>query len=170
LMGGVWVWFGIEPETNDRSRDLFFFLGVVYVLIGLGLFRDKRWCRGVAMVAWIPVMWMFPIGTVLGFVAMMLLRNSREEREEFLKVVDATSAEDAARMLKEQAMSRFGIREDQLNVSLAGGLKISPGEINGFLADMEEDYGFCLADEVNVSTVSVQEMMAVLARQKGRGA
>jgi len=170
LMGGVWCWFGIEPETNDRSRDLFFFLGVVYVLIGLGLFRDKRWFRGVAMVAWIPVMWIFPIGTVLGFVAMMLLRNSRGEREKFLKVVDATSADDAARMLKEQSMGRFGIKEDQLNVSLAGGLRISPGEINGFLADMEEDYGFCLADEVNVSTVSVQEMMAVLARQKGRGA
>jgi hypothetical protein len=169
VMGGVWVWFGWEPGLDDRSAGLFGFLGVVYVLIGLALLRasEKRWVRGVAILAWLPLLRLVPIGTVLGIVAMRLLWTSRGEREAFVKVMNALSPAEAARILKEQAMSRFGIKEEQVGVSLVGELRFAPGEVNGFLDDLEEDYGFALADEVNASTASVKDMLDALARVRG---
>jgi hypothetical protein len=168
-IGGVMIWFEWNPWSSERTSWLFGFLGVLYVLIGLALLRasEKRWVRGVAILAWLPLLRLVPIGTVLGIVAMRLLWTSRGEREALVKVMNAVSPAEAARILKEQAMSRFGIKEEQVGVSLVGELRFAPGEVNGFLDDMEEDYGFALADEVNASTASVQDLLDALARVRG---
>ena len=73
--------------------------------------------------------------------------------------------DEAIRILKTEAMIRFGIREDQFGVSLARGLRFAPGEVDGFLEDLEVDHGISLRDEVDASRVSVQEMLEVVARR-----
>lgn len=168
LVGGAWLYFGIDPGMAPRDILLMKSLGSAYVLIGLATAFDKRPVRAVATIAWYPMLVLVPVGTVLGILALRLLKESPAERKEFLKGMKTIAPEEAIRILKEQAMSRFGIKEDQFGVSLSGTLRIAPGEINGFFDDMEEDYGFSLADGVNPSTASVQDMIDVLSRSTMR--
>ncbi|MEK7951688.1 hypothetical protein [Luteolibacter soli] len=170
LVGGAWLYFGIDERSKPADVMLMRCTGWAYVLIGVVAVSNKKWSRVVASLAWYPLLLLVPIGTVLGILALRLLKDAPGEREEFVKRMKAIPPEEAVRIVKEEALRRFGIREDQLGVSLVGGLRIAPGEVRGFLDDLEVDYGFSLAGEVNAGTASVREMMdAVLRGREGEG-
>ncbi|MCW1887862.1 hypothetical protein OKA04_24195 [Luteolibacter flavescens] len=69
--------------------------------------------------------------------------------------------EAAARVIRERAMERFGLKEADLGRSLVGEMNLPPGEVGGFVTEMDEEFGMKLEESVDVRTVSVEGMMKV---------
>jgi hypothetical protein len=186
MIGVSGVRDGYFPDAAERARyadpdhpywianrfvmPLFLGTGVMTLNVIWNLLR-RRWSRWVfwtgllaAFLTWIPFL-------ILNVVPVMLWISRRPGRFGAVPVSSAKSVEtmpvdEAIRILREEARLRFEIREEQFGVSLVGRLRIAPGEVNGFLYDLEADHGVSLVDEVDESTASVQDMIDVLARRK----
>lgn len=172
-------------RVHPDPRDVYW-LALRYVLpwcVVMGLvgvhavwnLARRRWSRAVfwsgllaALFSWVS----FGILNVVLVTLWMLKRPGRPGESEVrleAETVESIGVEEAMRILKVEAMNRFGIRENQFGASLARGLRIAPGEVSGFINDLEVDYGVSLEDEVDPSRASVQDMIEVLARRKGDG-
>ncbi len=107
----------------------------------------------------------FGIGSLILHFSGVRIRRI-PERESFHRAMRAISPEEATCVVRREAASRFGIKDDQFNLPLVGALGFAPAEVIGFIEDLETGYGFSLADKVSPSTASVQDLIGVLSRQK----
>lgn len=165
VMGVIWLYCGVALENKQPDITLMVTVGCSYLLSGLVAASNKPWCRNIAKIAWYPLLLLIPIGTVLGILALRILRDDPEEVRRFHESVKTLSPEEMASIVSREAISRFGIQETDFGDSLVGSLRISPGEVNGFIDDLEADYGFRLADKVRPSTTSVLDIINVLSKK-----
>ena len=153
-------------ETKPRDIALMNSLGGAYLLAGLIAAVNKPWSRGVARIAWFPLLLLVPIGTVLGILALRILRDDPVERQKFRKEMRSISAEEAARIVRQEAVGRFRLKDDQFDMPLVGSLRFAPGEVIEFIEDLETDYGFLPSAEVSPSLASAHDLIAAFTPKK----
>jgi hypothetical protein len=131
----------------------------------------RRWSRTVfwtglvaSILSWAP----FLILNVVTVILWILRRPGRfgAVAVDSASAVETRSVDELIRILKEEAMIRFEIGEGQFGLPLVGRLRVAPGEVNGFLYDLEADHGVSLVDEVDASSTSVQDMIDILASRR----
>lgn len=175
LAGCAWAYVSGTIVETGRTVDRIFgpclFIGGVMAFYVVWCLLRRRWSRGVfwmglavAFLTWAPF-WILNVVPVALWIMNRPRRGDDVAIGRVAKERVAVPAEEAIRILKTEAMIRFGIRADQLGVSLVRGLRFAPGEVIGFLKDLEVDHGIRLGDEVDASRVSVQEMLEVLGRR-----
>jgi ribosomal protein L20A (L18A) len=107
-----------------------------------------------------------PIGTVLGILALRVLRDDPVERQKFREEMRSVAPEEAARIVRREAASRFGVKDDKFHIPLVGSLRFAPAEVIGFIEDLETDYGFRPVREVSPSTASVNDLVGAFTTQE----
>lgn len=165
-IGVIWLYSGMAVETDRRGIVLMNSFGGAYCLAGLIAAVNNPWGRGVARIAWYPLLLLIPVGTVLGIMALRILRDDPAEVRSFHEAMGSASPEEVARIVRQEAADRFGIGSDQFDLPLVEGLRFAPGEVIGFIDDLEAEYGFRPVDEVSPSTASVHDLVAAFASQR----
>jgi ribosomal protein L20A (L18A) len=166
VIGAIWLYCGMVFETKARDIALMNSFGGVYLLAGLIAAVNKPWSRVVARIAWYPLLLLVPIGTVLGVLALRILRDDPVERQKFREEMRSVSPEEAVRIVRREAASRFGIKDDKFHIPLVGSLRFAPADVIGFIEDLETDYGFRPAPEVSPSTASVNDLIGAFTTQE----
>lgn len=160
VIGAIWLYCGMVFETKARDIALMNSFGGAYLLAGLIAAVNRPWSRTLARIAWYPLLLLVPVGTVLGILALRILRDDPVERQKFREEMRSISPEEAARIVRQEAASRFRLKDDQFDMPLVGSLRFAPGEVIGFIEDLETDYGFRPSAEVSPSSASARDLIA----------
>ena len=165
-LGGLWLYVGVFVEREQPDICLMVTVGFFYSLIGLVAASSRPWCKTIARFAWYPLLLLVPFGTVWGIMALKSLRYDPEATRRFHENVKTLPHEEIASIIRRAAIREFGLKESQFGVSLAGGLRVQPGNVYHFTADLEAEYGFKLVNMVDPSTASVEDIINVINRKK----
>jgi hypothetical protein len=160
VIGAIWLYCGMVFETNARNIVLMNSFGGAYLLAGLIAAVNRPWSRTLARIAWYPALLIVPFGTVFGILALRILRDDPVERQRFREEMRSISPDDAARIVRQEAASRFRLKDDQFDLPLVGSLRFAPGEVIGFMEDLETDYGFRPSAKVSPSSASAHDLIA----------
>ena len=164
IVGVVWGYCGVALETKGPDIVLMSSVGAAYILAGLIAGSTRPWCRVVAQIAWYPCLLAVPIGTVLGILAIRILREDKTESDKHVAAMQKIPKEDAVKVLRIEASNRFKISDAQFDVPLVQDLRINPGDVHSFIEDMEIDHGFRFSAELVPSTASVLDLERTLER------
>jgi hypothetical protein len=166
VIGAIWLYCGMVFETNPRDIALMNSFGGAYLLAGLIAAVNEPWSRGVARIAWFPLLLLVPIGTVLGILALRILPDDPLEGQKFREEMRSVSPEEAARVVRQEALSRFGIKDDKFHLPLVGRIRFAPVGVIGFSEDLETNYGFRSSSKVSPSTASVDDLIEAFTTKK----
>ena len=78
----------------------------------------------------------------------------------------SVSPEEAVRIVRQEAASRFRIKDDKFDMPLVGSLRFAPAEVIEFIEDLETDFGFRPAGKVSPTTASVNDLISAFTSQK----
>lgn len=140
---------------------VFLFAGLVFSAGSLLALSRRRWCRRLAIVAWLPMFFVLPVGTILIFFAIPALRrdpdgpvpapNSRSRRDK-----DKKTPEELMTAVAESARWALGIRDRNWDLEIVRDLRVTPANLDQYLDDLEESYGLPVgrADRRGVKTLT----------------
>ena len=164
VVGTIWGYCGIAFETRGPDIVLMTSVGVIYIVAGLIAGSSRAWCRLVAQIAWYPCLLLIPIGTVLGILAIRILKVDKTATDKHLPGMQSVPKEEALKILRTEASDRFGLSESQFEASLVQDLRVNLGDLHSFIEDMEIDHGFQFAPELVPASASVLDLERTLDR------
>jgi hypothetical protein len=161
-VGAFGLYSGMTLESGARGIVLWNSFAVIYILVGFLAALNKPWCREITRIAWYPMFLGIPIGTFLAVMALRVLRDDTVERAKFLEAVRTLSPEEAAKIVRREAVKKFVIKEEHFTRALVDDLRIAPFEVTEFIEDLESDYGFSFTRDFSIDSVSVEQLIAAI--------
>ena len=162
VIGAIWGYCGVAFETKGPDIVLMTSVGVIYIVAGLIAASNRPWCRVVAQSAWYPCLLLIPIGTVLGIMAIRILKVDKAATDKHLADMKAVPKEEALKILRTEAADRFAVSESQLEASLVQDLRVNLGDLHSFIEDMEIDHGFRFGPELVPASASILDLERAL--------
>ena len=165
ICGLVWLWIGVIDGPGP-DKILMLTCGIGYGAIGFGAISTNRIICRIAIVAWVPLLALFPIGTILGIFAIKNLRGNQNTRQFIVDTVGSLPFEEVAEIVRRQAQQSLSLSRDQLAASLENDLGVAPGRLNSFLDDLGIDFRLPISSNDRQDIESIEDVIELLRRRR----
>jgi len=149
-IGAIWLGVALKFEESITGKKVLGGFGAAYVIIGLLVFTRTAFARKLAVVAWFPLLFGVPVGTVLAFFAIKFLLGSERPAGNLDYARSLTPAQRADIILQLFRQRLGGSVDLFVSFDDAG---LHRGHLLDLLDQLHTDYGFPIsstdADGVN---------------------
>lgn len=164
VLGMLWLYRFEAFELSMKGIPIGTYFGLAYIFIGLLVVTNKPWSRVLAIIAWLPILIIIPLGTIFAIIAITTLLVDPVKAENLRQAIRTSSPDEVADLVGQAAITRFEIRIYEFDMPLVDELRFPIAEVTGFIEFLETDFAVDLDDEVSASTTSVQDIIDTLTR------
>ena len=159
LLGLVYIWLATKILSGQ--------LGIVALAcfcIGSSFcaLSSSRSVRKVAVAAWCPLLLAVPIGTILGVLAIRLLLDDPEKRQQNRAKVKAMTPDQIRDLVRARAENMLDISGGKLDASIESDLGVPPVDLINFLDDLNLEDGLSVSSDDRGRIDSVDDVVRLV--------
>lgn len=171
FLGISWAAAGQFLAEKPSAAIFLQALGLVYLLIGGLLFTSWKGAPILGALAWFPILFLVPVGTIWGIAALRALRQwngpAAPHPKAPLQLQPRRNKFSLVETVTRSFVAEFGAYEDAQGrpLSVSRDLRIPPGTYARFLDDLRIDHGFSISGADAEEVDSLKALIDVLTNR-----